>query len=216
MALLQMLSLFTPIVIYFVLVYFVFEFSIGFHFFLGLIGSFLIGVGIYKKVESKIWKFDSRAPFVMFTLGATVVSLSLLLAKNQMPIDDEVAFDAVLRIVMLAILIIDYVIFQAYLKGKVRVIFNIVMASCLVILGVVVVTFYFVSSFATVYFYMFLIAAICSSLLNVYCTIKKNLYYHKAAFVLFKRIDGWNKHTDIFSDMLFILLPIILAIVQMM
>ena len=211
---LQILSFFVPPAIYFVLAYCVFEVFVGLYFFLGLIGSFLIGTGICKKIESKVFQIDTHTSFVLLVLGATVASVSLLLSKNQVPIDEQAAFLAFARTVGLTLIIIGYIIFSAYLKNNIRFVFNVVAVFLFVSLGVLTVTVYFVSSLTPIYLYSFLFVAACSSAMNFYCTVKTNLYHHKAPFVLYKKIDGYDKHTDIFSDIIAILFPLIFAVVQ--
>lgn len=214
MEFLLLLFLMIPPIAYFVFAYGVFHFAIDFLFFLGIIGAFLIGGGVYKKIISKVWKLPSKTPTLLAVSGIMTIGLSLILRKSGIQIDEVASLEVFLRIVLLSVLVISYFDFQALLKRKARLILNLVMGSCFVTLATIAIAVYWSEPLHKGYSYTFLIIAICISVLNVFSTVSKNLYFHKSPFVFFQKIEGRNKYTDIFTDILGIICPIICAIAQ--
>ena len=213
MAFVQMLSLFVPPAIYFVLAFFLFHLPIGFCFTLGLIGSFLIGISVCKKIESKVFELDSHTPFIVFAFGLSLIGLSALLVNKNIPIDDQAAFTVFMRAVLFFVLILSYNVGYGFLNKKLRCVGNIWLAA----LAIIMIATFWLLSLIPFYSLLFLITAIGISILNGFTMVKTNLHVHKSPFVLFKKIDGWSgRHSDIFSDMFFIVFPLAIAIVQLL
>ena len=219
MAFLLALVLFAPAAIYFVITYFVFQFQVGFFFVMALLGMFVIGMAAYEYLQAKFWQYQTRFPSVAFILGSVVTSIATMFLVRQRaedaPIKEQIAMTAVIRLVMVGFLILCYVLAKMQIdRPKAHKRMHVLFGSLCFCLTTLIILSCWLPGFSFVYQCAFSAVAMMISGLNVVTVIGSNLHYHGKPFVLYRKIDSWEKSSSALGDILFIALPILFAVAQ--
>ena len=214
MDLLLILALFTPLAVYFAVAYFVFAFPINFFFMLGLIGSFCIGAALYKLIEAKVRNFNSRAPLVFTITGGALICVAFLLMKSSVSINEQAVLLTTVRATMVGLFVLSYAFVYSDFNKKARSVINIVMICLCSSLLVLLILLNWFPTIIPWYRGLLLMAAVWCSITNAYGIIQKNLYFHKKPVVFFEKIKGWDKHTDVFTDLFGVFCPILVVLFE--
>ena len=211
MALLLILSLLSPPLLYFLLVNIIFAMEFSFFSVLGVIGAFLVGAGSYQRLQAKLWQYEARFTNALFLSGATVIGVSVWLMALDVPTDEAELTKMLIRLFCIGFLAICYIVPRWHL-GKWHKWEKVVFMLVVVVLSVLAVVPYRNPSWASIYFCVALPVFAFVAVWNARTVIGHNLRKYHQPFVLYRKGGIGEKSKDIFSDVLFIALPALIAV----
>lgn len=219
MTFLLALALLAPAMIYFTIAYFVFQFQVGFFFILALMGMFIVGTATYEYLQSRIWQYQTPISGAVLVSGLIVTIVATLLMVCQRTggasVDEQIALTAILRLIMVGFFVFCSLLSNTLAhRPNVRKGLRIFFSACCLCLVALIVLLCWVPKLSLVYQFAFSAVAMAISCLNVASAIETNLHFHGKPFVLYRKIDGWEKSSSALQDVLFIVLPILFAVLQ--